>query len=256
MRRLFVAGNWKMNTSAQEADRLASALVRLVGGIEEVDLAVCPPFPYLSVVGRLLGASRIRLGAQNMYPEPKGAFTGEVSGAMLRDVGCALVILGHSERRHVLGEPDEMVSRKVHAALSVGLKPIVCFGETLDQRDADKTDDVVRTQLTGSLAGLSPDQVRALVLAYEPVWAIGTGKTATPAMAQDVHGFVRKHLSAEYGQETAEAVQIQYGGSVKPDNAHGLLSEQDIDGALVGGASLKEDVFTAIVTAACEVAKG
>ena len=256
MRRLFVAGNWKMNTHAQEAERLASALVRSIGGIEEVDLAVCPPFPYLSVVGRLLGASRIRLGAQNMYDQPNGAYTGEVSGAMLCDVGCALVVLGHSERRHVLGESDETVCKKVHAALDAGLAPIVCVGETLDQREAGKTQDVVRTQLAGSLAGLSDEQARGVVLAYEPVWAIGTGKTATPAMAEEVHQFVRERLASQYGRETAEAVQVQYGGSVKPDNAHGLLSEPNIDGALVGGASLKADSFTAIVTAACEVAKG
>ena len=256
MRRLFVAGNWKMHTSVQEADRLASALVRLIGGIGEVDLAVCPPFPYLSVVGRLLGASRIRLGAQNMYFEPKGAFTGEVSGPMLSDIGCSLVVLGHSERRHVFGETDQTVSRKVHAAFAAELMPIVCVGETLEQREAGQMQDVIRTQLVGSLADVTPAQAKGLVVAYEPVWAIGTGKTATPQMAQDVHQLVREQLASLFGQETADAIQIQYGGSVNPDNAHALLSEPDIDGALVGGASLKEDAFAAIVTAACDVAKG
>ena len=256
MRRLFVAGNWKMNTNAREAEALASALVRSIGGIEEVDLAVCPPFPYLSVVGRLLGASRIQLGAQNMYFEPEGAYTGEVSGAMLCDVGCRLVILGHSERRHVLGEPDELVSKKVHAALAAGLTPIVCVGEVLAERESGRTQQVLQTQLAGSLAGLSAAQAGRIVVAYEPVWAIGTGKTATPDMAEQAHQFIRERLAAQWDSATAEAIRIQYGGSVKPDNAHGLLAEPNIDGALVGGASLKGDSFAAIVTAGCEAAKG
>jgi triosephosphate isomerase len=250
VRRFFIAGNWKMNLNRQQAVELAKAVVAGAGKFPHVDLAVCPPSVYLEAVGQVLTGSEVGLGAQNMYHEASGAFTGEISAAMLLDVGCRYVILGHSERRHLLGETDEQVNRKALAALSAGLTPIVCVGELLSEREAGQTGEVIRRQFAGSLAGLSADQMRKVVIAYEPVWAIGTGKVATPEQAQEVHLDLRKLIAARYNADLAQTVRIQYGGSVKPANAAELLSQADIDGALVGGASLKADDFLGIVAGA------
>jgi len=250
MRRTFIAGNWKMNLDRAAAVDLAAGVAKAAEGLRGVDLAVCPPFGYLDAVAGAVAGSPVALGAQNVYHEPKGAFTGEISTAMLCDLGCRYVILGHSERRHVLGETDGDVNRKVHAALGAGLVPIVCVGELLEEREAGRTLEVIRRQFDGSLAGLSPGQMAGIVLAYEPVWAIGTGKTATPEQAEEVHLDLRKIMADRYNEEVAQAVRIQYGGSVKPDNAADLLGRPNIDGALVGGASLKVDSFMGIVAGA------
>jgi triosephosphate isomerase len=247
MRKPFIAGNWKMTQNRASAVALAEGVAKAASGIEGVDLAVCPPSCYLDAVGRAIAGSKVALGAQNMYHEKEGAFTGELSAAMLCDLGCKYVILGHSERRHVLGETDAAINKKVHAALAAGLAPIVCVGELLAQREAGRTLDVIRTQFDGSLAGLSPEQMTKLVIAYEPVWAIGTGKVATPQQAEEVHLDLRKIMAERYNQKVADKVCIQYGGSVKPDNAAELLGQPDIDGALVGGASLKVDQFLGII---------
>ncbi|HKI33874.1 MAG TPA: triose-phosphate isomerase [Gemmataceae bacterium] len=251
MRKKFIAGNWKMYTTAATARELASAVARGVGAEARVSVAVCPPFPYLIPVAEALRGSSVALGAQNVYPEKEGAFTGEVSPPMLLDVGCRYVIVGHSERRHVLGENDALINRKVHAALAAGLQVILCVGETLREREADRTEAVLETQLSGGLAGLTAERLAPLVIAYEPVWAIGTGKNATPEQAQEAHAFIRRRVGQTFGEKTASALPIQYGGSVKPENAATLLGQPDVDGALVGGASLKADSFLAIVRAAC-----
>ena len=248
-RKLLIAGNWKMNTSLSGATELAGALVARVGALDAVDLAVAPPFVYLAAVGEVLGGSKIALGAQNMFYEDNGAYTGETSGAMLKDVGCRYVILGHSERRHVVGETDELVNRKVLKALADGLEPILCVGELLEQRRADQTREVVRRQVKIGLEGVSRSEAARVTIAYEPVWAIGTGLTATPDQAQEVHEMIRGLLGEAYGAEVAEKVRIQYGGSVKPANAAKLLALPDVDGALVGGASLKAPDFIGIVNA-------
>ena len=253
MRRPFIAGNWKMNLNRQQAVALAKAVADRSGEFTHIDLAVCPPSVYLDAVGQALAGSRVGLGAQNMYHEASGAFTGEISASMLLDVGCRYIILGHSERRQILGETDEEINRKVLAALAAGLTPIVCVGELLGQREAGQTAAVIRTQFEGSLAGLTADQMRKVVIAYEPVWAIGTGKVATPEQAQEVHLDLRNLIAGRYNADLAQAVRIQYGGSVKPSNAAELLSQTDIDGALVGGASLKAEDFLGI---AAGVAKG
>ncbi len=247
MRRPFIAGNWKMNLDRASAVALASGLANEAAGVDGVDLAVCPPSVYLDAVGAVVAGSRVALGAQNMFHEPKGAFTGELSAAMLLDLGCKYVILGHSERRHVMGETDQQISQKVHAALGAGLAPIVCVGELLAQREAGQTLEVIRGQFDGSLAGVSAEQMDRIVIAYEPVWAIGTGKVATPQQAQEVHLDLRRIMADRYNEEVAQSMRIQYGGSVKPDNAAELLGQPDIDGALVGGASLKVELFMGIV---------
>ncbi len=250
VRRPFIAGNWKMNTTRSEAVQLVRAVREAVAGVEGVDMAVCPPSVYLDAVGAELKDSAIALGAQNMYHQAKGAFTGELSAAMLLDVGCQYVILGHSERRHILGESNEDVCRKVHAALAAGLTPIVCVGETKDERDAKKTTDIVAEQFFGSLAGVSSDQAARVVIAYEPVWAIGTGVVATVDEAGEVHASLRGMMAGRYGAAIADQIRIQYGGSVTDENAADLLSVSDIDGALVGGASLKAGSFPKIIRAA------
>jgi len=250
MRRTFIAGNWKMNLDRTAAVDLAAGVAKAAEVVEGVDLAVCPPAVYLDAVAGALAGSKVGLGAQNMYHEPKGAFTGEISATMLGDVGCRYVILGHSERRHVLGESDDLINKKVLAALEAGLTPIVCVGELLEQREAGQTGEVIRRQFDGSLAGLSAEQLAALVIAYEPVWAIGTGKTATPEQAEQVHLDLRKIMADRYNDEVAHAVRIQYGGSVKPANAAELLGQPNIDGALVGGASLDVESFMGIVAGA------
>jgi triosephosphate isomerase len=220
-----------------------------------VDIAVCPPAVYLGELGKALHATNIGLGAQNVNSKSEGAYTGEISCSMLKDVGCRYVILGHSERRAIYGETDSMVNEKLHAVLDAGLTPIVCVGETLEQREAGQTQQVVRSQCIGSLAGLTEDQMLKTVLAYEPVWAIGTGKTASPAQAEEVHKDIRSLLETQFSASTAQRVIVLYGGSVKADNAQELLSEPNIDGALVGGASLKQDSFEGIIKAATSVRK-
>jgi len=252
MRRVMVAGNWKMNLDRSAAAALAQGIADRAGEVGDVDLVVCPPSVYLDGVARCIEGSKVALGAQNVYHEPDGAFTGEISTRMLVDVGCRYVIVGHSERRHILGETDEDVNRKTHAVLAADLTPIVCVGELLSEREAGQTAAVIRRQVEGSLAGLSADQIAELVVAYEPVWAIGTGKVATPAQASEVHDDLRKLLGERYNATSAGATRILYGGSVKPDNAAELLAQPNIDGALVGGASLKVESFLAIAAAARE----
>jgi triosephosphate isomerase len=239
-----------MFTTTAVAERLAAEVVRGVGDTRKVTVALCPPFPYLQKVAAILAGSPVELGAQNVYPEKEGAFTGEVGTAMLQDAGCRFVILGHSERRHKLGETNDFINRKVHAALAAGLNGILCVGETLEERDREQTEAVLDDQLTSGLAGLSTDSLGSMVLAYEPVWAIGTGRNATPAQAQQVHAFLRGRVAEIYGPAAAEALRIQYGGSVKPENAASLLQQPDVDGALVGGASLNASQFLEIVHAA------
>jgi len=250
MRTPFIAGNWKMNLSLDEAAALAAALKGTLDETEGVDLAVFPPFVFIPAVARVLEGSRVAVGAQNLHPEPSGAFTGEVAASMLRDVGCARVLVGHSERRHLFGETDAEVNAKVQAALRAGLEPICCVGELLEERDAGRTAEVVQRQVKTALEGLDAPAMRRVTIAYEPVWAIGTGRTAARDQAQEVHQMIRRLLAEQFGEETAAAVRIQYGGSVKPENAADLLAAPDIDGALVGGASLKAEAFTAIVRAA------
>ncbi len=255
MRTLFIAGNWKMNPASETAAvSLAEEVKTGVGPETAVRVAVCPPSIFLARVDKALEGSPIGLGGQNMSPKPDGAYTGETSAAMLVDVGCTHVILGHSERRHGMGETDAQVNAKLQAALAAGLIPIVCLGETLEEREADRTESVIAEQVAGSLAGVSPEQMGGVVIAYEPVWAIGTGRTATPDQAQAVHKYLRGRLAEMFGEATAARVVVQYGGSVKADNAKLLLSAPDIDGALVGGASLKAGDFLGIIHAAREVA--
>lgn len=249
-RRKLVAGNWKMNTTLAEAKALATAVAAGVGPSPAADVAVCPPFPWLLAVGELLKGSAVALGAQDVYSEPKGAFTGEVSPGMLTEAGCEYVIIGHSERRHVLGESDSAINHKVHAALEAGLHVILCMGETLAERDRGLMERVFQRQVYAALAGLTDKQFGRLVVAYEPVWAIGTGRTATPDQAQEAHAFVRGKLGSLYGEKIAASTPILYGGSVTPDTAAGLFAQPDVDGGLVGGASLKADQFLAIVRAA------
>lgn len=256
MRKLFIAGNWKMNLNGRKSCEIARKANKQVGTVDEVSIAVCPPFVYLKDVVKLLGGSNIAVGAQNMYSEPEGAYTGEVAGSMLLDVGCRYVILGHSERRHILGETDQVVNAKILKALELGLEPIVCVGEKLEQREQGRTRDVVASQVRAALEGVSQQRMRTVTIAYEPVWAIGTGKTATPEQAEEVHSMIRGLVGELYGQETAGDLVIQYGGSVKPNNAEDLLKMENIDGALVGGASLKAETFVPIVQTAVSVAGG
>ena len=248
MRRPFIAGNWKMNLTLAESVELAEGIV---SGLDagHCDVAVCPAFVYLDAVAKAVAGSAVGVGAQNVYHEPDGAFTGEISLAMLQDVGCKYVVLGHSERRNILGESNEDVNKKLHSVIGAGLIPIVCVGELLEQREADQTLDVIKNQFEGSFAGVTAAQMKMSVIAYEPVWAIGTGKVATPDQAEEVHANVRSLIAEQFSSEVADEVRIQYGGSVKPDNARDLLSQPNIDGALVGGASLKADSFLAIVSA-------
>ena len=247
MRRLLIAGNWKMNMKLESAKALAQGLKEKAAGVTEVDIAVCPPSVYVEPVGQIVKGSNIGLGAQNAYFAKAGAFTGELEMAMLTDVGCQYVILGHSERRHILGESSEFINLKVRAALKAGLVPIVCVGELLAEREAGVTEDVIESQFDGSFSGVNAEDMKKCVIAYEPVWAIGTGKVATPDQAEDVHAFLRGLIAKRYGQDVADTVRIQYGGSVKAGNAKELLSKPDIDGALVGGAALKVDDFMGII---------
>ncbi len=246
MRKTIIAGNWKMNKTNAEAIALALSLVEKVGRTSKADVVLCPPFTALADVADAIKGSHIELGAQNMYAAESGAFTGEISPDMLLTIGCTYVILGHSERRQYFSETDQTVNAKVKLALAKGLKPIICVGELLEDREAGRTEGIVGHQVDGALDGLDADQIGKVVIAYEPVWAIGTGKTATPEMAQDVHAFIRSRLRNKAG-EVADDMTIQYGGSMNGGNAAGLLSQPDIDGGLIGGASLKADEFAKIV---------
>jgi triosephosphate isomerase (TIM) len=255
MRPKLVVGNWKMHTTTSEADRLVRAIVDGMGPEDPVSVAVCPPFPYLSLVGKILEGSGVSLGAQNLYPEKEGAFTGEVSPTMLIDLGCRYVILGHSERRQKLGESDAFINRKVQVALTTGLEVILCLGETLEQREAGQTEAILDRQLMLGLADLSADRMSRLSIAYEPLWAIGNlGHHATPEQAESAHAMIRKRYERLFGEASAESLVIQYGGSVKPDNATAMMSRDGVDGALIGGASLDADQFLAIVRAGIESA--
>lgn len=249
MTRQLIAGNWKMNLDKSASLSLAAA-VRELAGKTSAELAVFPPSCYLAAVADILNGTAVGWGAQNVHFENNGAFTGEISAAMLVDLGCRYSIVGHSERRQLFGETDEVVNRKALALLSAGITPIICVGETLEQREKGLTQTVVRNQMAGSLAGFSAEQTQQSVIAYEPVWAIGTGKTATPAQAQEVHADLRNWLEIRYNRPVAATVRILYGGSVKADNAAELLSQMDINGALVGGASLQAAAFAAIAAAA------
>jgi len=247
MRRPIIAGNWKMYKNVGEALELVDGLKKELAAETSVDIAVCPPFTAISEVAKALKGSNIAWGSQDIYWEEEGAFTGEVAPRMITDLGCKFCIVGHSERRTYFGETNETVNRKVKAALKHSLTPIVCVGEMLEERDSGKTFDVVRSHVEGGLAGLSKDDASRIVIAYEPVWAIGTGRTATPEQAQEVHKHIRSLLAGMFGNEVASKIRIQYGGSVKPDNVKAIMAGADIDGALVGGASLKVKDFAEIV---------
>ncbi|MGZ4965310.1 MAG: triose-phosphate isomerase [Limisphaerales bacterium] len=246
-RKLIIAGNWKMNKTVAESLALVRGLKIELANLKEVDIVICPPFTALSEVSKAVLDSSIRLGAQNMSENGYGAFTGEIAGGMLKEFSVRYVILGHSERRQFQKESDELISKKAQAAHANSLKPIVCVGETLAEREGNKTEQVIETQVKGSLAGLTKEQMVETVLAYEPVWAIGTGKTATTAQAQEVHAFIRKLLVGLFDENVAKRVRIQYGGSVKPANARELMEQPDVDGALVGGASLDARSFSDII---------
>ncbi len=251
MRRSIIAGNWKMyNDAAQTAALIDALKQQLPPSRPDALVVVCPPFTSLPAAADRLSGGTIRLGAQNMSEHDEGAYTGEVSWKMLVGAGCTYVILGHSERRQYFRETDDLINRKARTALAHGLQPILCVGETLEERESNKTAAVVSGQVKGVLHGLTPTDMRSVVIAYEPVWAIGTGRNATPQQAQEVHAMIRGLVREMLGGEVAESLTIQYGGSVKPDNASDLLRQSDIDGALVGGASLKADAFAAIVRAA------
>jgi triosephosphate isomerase (TIM) len=256
-RRKLVAGNWKMNATLASGVELARGIAQLCpANRHDVDVLVCPPFPYLCAVAAAIQGSAVELGAQDVYFEPPGAFTGEVAACMLTDVGCRYVIIGHSERRHILGETDSLIHRKVAAAIAGGLKVILCVGEQLAEREAHHTESVLETQMGGGLAKIDESALGNLAIAYEPVWAIGTGRTATPDQAQDVHLYLRNWLADRYNPRRAQSIRILYGGSVNAKNALELLSEPDVDGALVGGASLKVETFAPIIDAAAQVTRG
>jgi len=246
-RKLIIAGNWKMNKTVAEALDLVNGLKRELGNVKEVDLVVCPPFTALADVTKAILDSNLRLGAQNMSEHNYGAYTGEIAAGMLKEFSVRYVILGHSERRQFQQESDALISRKAQATHAAALKPIICVGETLAEREAGRTEKVLETQVRGSLAGLTPEQMEETVIAYEPVWAIGTGRTATAAQAQEAHAFIRRVLAQMFEESVARRVRIQYGGSVKPSNARELMSLADVDGALVGGASLEVRSFADIV---------
>jgi triosephosphate isomerase len=247
MRRPVIAGNWKMFKTVAETRSFFSAFKPLVASTTHCDIVVAPPFTALAAAAESAAGSNIAISAQNMHSEKQGAFTGEVAAPMLLEAGCRYVILGHSERRHIFGETDAMVAKKTAAALDGGLMPIVCVGETLDERDANQTEAVLARQFTGGLGALTDEQFSRILLAYEPVWAIGTGRTATPEMAADAHRFLRDQAASRFTSDRAANLRILYGGSVKPDNIRGLMAQLEIDGALVGGASLEAASFASIV---------
>lgn len=247
MRRPIIAGNWKMYKTIADALELANGLKRELYAIEGVDIVIAPGFTLLDEISDVIAGSNINLGAQNAHWEAEGAFTGEASVAQLKELDVKYIIIGHSERRQFFGETNEGVNKRIKAVLSGGLIPIMCVGENLSQREKGNTFSVVQDHLRGGLEGIEKEEAKDIIFAYEPVWAIGTGKTATPAEAQEVHGFIRKKLAEIYDNDTAQSMRIQYGGSVKPDNIEDLIKQEDIDGALVGGASLKVDSFSEIV---------
>ena len=249
MRRVIVAGNWKMNKTAKEAAKFISELKPLVADVKKAGIVIGAPFTALESAVKEAAGSNVKIAAQNMNPNDSGAYTGEISTLMLKDLGVEYVILGHSERREYYGETDKFINEKVKAALKHGLKPILCVGEKLEERENGTTEKVVKEQTVGGLEGISAADMANVVIAYEPVWAIGTGKTASPAQAQEVHAFIRKLLTDLYGAEVAENVTVQYGGSMKADNAFELISQKDIDGGLVGGASLEAGSFAEIIKA-------
>jgi triosephosphate isomerase len=250
-RRPIVGGNWKMNTDLASGVELAEDIAAASNDlIQACDVVVFPPFPYLQSVGRALGHAGIRLGAQDVYPTSNGAYTGEVSNEMLLDLNVAMVLAGHSERRHVIGETDDLINAKLRSSLAAGLEVTLCIGETMEQREADRTEQINVDQLTAGLSEVTAEQMKHVVIAYEPVWAIGTGQTATPDDAEAVHALIRSKLADLYDRTVAEQARIQYGGSVKPSNAADLIAKENIDGFLVGGASLKSDDFLAIIRAA------
>jgi triosephosphate isomerase len=250
MRKKIIAANWKMHMTQGESEAFLTTFLREIGDLDEVEIVIAPPFTTIPKVSELVTQTQnIKVGAQNMHWERSGAFTGEISPAMLRELFVRYVVLGHSERRTLFGETDEIVNRKVHAAYGEVLRPILCVGETLEQREKGHFEKVLSSQLRGSLAGVETKELQETVIAYEPVWAIGTGKTATAGQAQEAHAFIRQILREMSDEATAEKIRIQYGGSVKPDNARTLLSQPDIDGALVGGASLDPRSFAQIVQA-------
>ncbi|MEI8176741.1 MAG: triose-phosphate isomerase [Candidatus Omnitrophota bacterium] len=255
MRRPIIAGNWKMNNTIVAAIELVNGLKRELYKVEDADIIVCPPFTALSEVSELLVSSNIQLGAQNMFWEEKGAFTGEVSGTFLKEIGCKFVIIGHSERRQFFGETNETVNKRIKAVYKFGMTPIICVGERLAERESSKTFDIIKDQIVNGLKDITAEQMTGAVVAYEPVWAIGTGKTATPQQADEVHKFIRKLLTELYSGAVASAVRIQYGGSVTAENTATLMELPDLDGALVGGASLKVDSFSTIVKKTSEVKK-
>ena len=247
MRTPIIAGNWKMNKTASEARAFFSEFIKLTKDVKDVETIIAPPFTALSAAADAVKDTKIKISAQDMFWEEKGAFTGEVSPVMLKDAGCSHCIIGHSERRQFFGETDEAVNKKIKTALKFDIVPIVCIGENLKEREANNTMKVIEAQLQGGLAGFSDNDMERIILAYEPVWAIGTGKTATPAQAQEVHKFIRDYIRKTAGNKIADGIRILYGGSVTPENIKGLMVEEDIDGALVGGASLKPDSFAGIV---------
>jgi triosephosphate isomerase len=250
MRKYIIAGNWKMFKTNSAAESLASGIKNKTNAIEKTGIIVCPPATALSTVAKVLAGSHISVGAQNMYWADQGAFTGEISAEMIRSSGATYVIIGHSERRQYFAETDQTVNKKILQALKTGLNPIVCIGETLAQRENGTTKDVIAGQLSGAFKDITAEQMKKIIIAYEPVWAIGTGKTATPQQAQDVHAFIRNKLESMYDPKTSQSVIIQYGGSVKPENAYELLKQDDIDGALVGGACLEAGSFAEIINSA------
>jgi triosephosphate isomerase len=247
MKRPLIAANWKMYKSIPEALTVVASIKAGVHKATECEVVICPPFTALASVGQALKDSSIELGAQDMHPESEGAFTGEISPLMLKDIGCRYVILGHSERRSRFHETDEFVNQKVRSALKFSLVPIVCIGETLEEREGRKAFEVVKSQFDSSLRDLSTEDIQRTIIAYEPVWAIGTGRTATPEQAEQMHSYIRRLLHEKYGEENASRVLILYGGSVRPDNMSALMQKPNVDGALVGGASLKAESFTQIV---------
>lgn len=247
MRIPTIIGNWKMNTTLQTGLELVNALAKDLNNVPDREVGVCPPFIYLAEIKKVIQSTNIKLGAQNMHWEAKGAFTAEISATMLKDIGCDYVIIGHSERRHIFSETDQMINKKIKAALNTQLTPVFCVGEQLEEREKGTTDQVLRQQVEKGLNELTAEQINNIIIAYEPVWAIGTGKTATPAQAQEAHLFVRNLISRLTDETVAQNVRILYGGSVKPDNAGELMIQPDVDGALVGGASLEAGSFSKIV---------
>ena len=246
-RKVIIAGNWKMNKTASEAKALVEELKAKVKDISSVDIVVCPPFTSIDAAVKAAAGSNIKVGAQNIHWADNGAFTGEISASMLKEAGVEYAIIGHSERRQYFGETDATVNKRLKAALAAGLKPIVCIGELLDEREGGHTQKVLFTQLEGGLADITEEQMAGIIIAYEPVWAIGTGKTATPEMPEETHCYIRQQLGDMFDQETAGKVRIQYGGSMKADNAASLVAQKNIDGGLIGGASLKADSFADLI---------